>query len=152
MTPVAQNILFGTRHTIWKLDNPPAGVHDVVVTLVSPERASGTAVSFTNTNASSSIGGAATSSALSGNTSVGITTTSNGSVIYDDLFYNFSQSITPNSPQVKLSEIQDTGGGQFTTGTSALNTSTAGPYNLGWTHGGPSSDWFETAIEIKPAP
>ncbi len=143
------------EHTIWKLDNPAAGTNSVIINTSdanSPQPFSGTAVSFTGTNAASSTGASATNSGSSGNPSLTMTTINNNSIIYDNLYYDVRQTITPNSPQSKLSEIQDAGSGNYTSGASALNTTASGSQSLGWSHAGTDSDWAEIAIEINPTP
>jgi len=150
MTEVAQG--FYSRQSIWKLDNPPAGTHDVVINFYGSDISFGAAVSFTGTNTASSTGATATNhdSDSSGPTlSVSITTLNSGSLIFDSLFHDYAQTITPISPQIKLSEVQEIA---ETGGASALPTMTAGSYSLGWTHSGTNAVWSETAVEVNAAP
>ena len=84
------------------------------------------------------------------NAYVRISTTNDNALVDDSLFYNYSQTVTPNSPQVKL-EGQMCSSGQFSHGVSTLQTTTQGSYNLGWTPSATTSTWSEIAIELIPA-
>ena len=49
MTKVTEHTAYG-NNSIWKLDNPPAGTHDVVINFSYQTRSFGTAASFIGTN------------------------------------------------------------------------------------------------------
>jgi hypothetical protein len=136
----------------WYLANPTSGTNDVVVnysrglgTLVS-------AVSYTGTDTSSPLGAIATNTGRSGDASVTISTTHDNSIIDDGLYYDYGQSLTANSPQVQQIATQCPSGANESHGASTLTTTTHGSNTLGWTHGGTSSDWWEVAVEVNPAP
>jgi hypothetical protein len=135
----------------WYLVNPPIGTHDVVINYSQSVGGYSSAVSYTGTDTSSPFGAMSIRNGSGGDPAVGITTQYDNSVIDDNLFYSFGQSLAANPPQVQQLTINCPGCGNDSHGASTLQTGLPGPYLLGWTHGGASSSWIEIAVEIKGA-
>ena len=139
------------KTSTWYLVNPTVGTNDVIITFEGVDRSLGSATSYTGTDTSDPIGATNTSDGASGNPSISLTTANDNSVIDDNVYYDFTQTITPNSPQVQQ-ESQQCGSGQAAHGASTLQTGTHGVYSLGWTHDGVSADWNQVAVEVNAAP
>jgi hypothetical protein len=153
MTQVVQSS--DSQDQIWKLDNPSTGTNNVSIsTAPCASRTFGTVVSFTGTNTASSTGASAANHGddrFGPAPFVNITTINGDSMIYDHLWHDLGQTVTPNSPQIKLSEIQEAGGSNETGAASVLSAASAGTYSLGWTHSSSNFSWNEIAVEVNAA-
>ncbi|MCP1846752.1 MULTISPECIES: glycine-rich domain-containing protein [unclassified Bradyrhizobium] len=141
----------GGANATWYLINPTSGTNNVVINFASSHGSLGSAVSYTGSDTSNPFGATSFASGGSGNPSLSITTTADSSIIDDNLYYDFGQSLAPNSPEVSQITEQCGSGPNESHGFGTLTTTTHGSNTLGWTHGGTSSDWQEIAIEIKSA-
>ncbi|QHP67453.1 hypothetical protein EI171_08440 [Bradyrhizobium sp. LCT2] len=139
----------GNGNATWYLINPTSGTNNVVINFASAHGSLGSAVSYTGTDISSPFGTIAFASGPNGNPSLSITTIYNNSIIDDNLYYDFGQSLSPNSPEASQITEQCGSGPNESHGFGTVTTTTGGSNTLGWTHGGTSSDWQELAMEIK---
>src|SRR5260370_5588015 len=98
MTLATSTTVNGPKST-WYLVNPTSGTNNVVVNFPFADASMGAAVSYTGTDTSSPLGAISMNNGASGNPSVSLTTNNNNSVIDDYLYYDFAQTVTPNSPQ-----------------------------------------------------
>jgi hypothetical protein len=131
----------------WELVNPTTGTTNVVVNFSSNSGGYVSAVSYTNTNTVNPLGAMSINRGTTGNPSVSITTNNDYSAVDDNLFYDTSQSLTANSPQIQ--EVNGNCTNNFSHGASVLQTGIKGSNTLGWTHSGSNSDWIEVAVEVR---
>ncbi|MBI2612527.1 VCBS repeat-containing protein [Candidatus Kaiserbacteria bacterium] len=131
----------------WYLANPTSGTNDLVVNLSQSSGGYVSAVSYTGTDTSDPIGAMAYNTGSTGNTSVLITTESNYSAVDDQVFYDGTQTLTANSPQIQ--QLTDSCSGNFSHGASVLKTTSSGLQSLGWTHSAGDGAWIEIAVEVK---